>query len=93
MRLHDIVWSGLSAALGAHDLDSLVVVDIGSDPKSSETQSLMDQLTAATDRAARNFGPEAAVDAAPRALETLAAAVDNVAVALESKPSINYPPP
>ena len=51
------------------------------------------RLAAATDRAARNFGPEAAVDAAPRALETLAAAVDNVAVALESKPSINYPPP
>src|SRR5215469_13393782 len=24
MRLHDIVWSGLSAALGSHDLDSLV---------------------------------------------------------------------
>src|ERR1019366_2313674 len=24
MRLHDIVWSGLSAALGAHDLDALV---------------------------------------------------------------------
>src|SRR5215470_12470598 len=24
MRLHDIVWSGLSAALGGHDLDSLV---------------------------------------------------------------------
>src|SRR5258708_19523599 len=24
MRLHDIVWSGLSAALGTHDLDSLI---------------------------------------------------------------------
>src|ERR1043165_1086363 len=24
MRLHDIVWSGLSAALGSYDLDSLV---------------------------------------------------------------------
>src|SRR5215510_4534485 len=24
MRLHDIVWSGLSASLGSHDLDSLV---------------------------------------------------------------------
>ncbi|HEY1339637.1 MAG TPA: SPFH domain-containing protein, partial [Bryobacteraceae bacterium] len=24
MRLHDIVWSGLSAALGTHDLESLV---------------------------------------------------------------------
>src|ERR1039457_5965474 len=24
MRLHDIVWSGLSAVLGSHDLDSLV---------------------------------------------------------------------
>ena len=27
MRLHDIVWSGLSAALGEHDLDSLVTPD------------------------------------------------------------------
>src|SRR5581483_8604949 len=26
MRLHDIVWSGLSAALGDHDLDSLIAV-------------------------------------------------------------------
>ena len=24
MRLHDIIWSGLSAALGTHDLDSIV---------------------------------------------------------------------
>ena len=27
MRLHDIIWSGLSAALGTHDLDSLVSTD------------------------------------------------------------------
>src|SRR5437870_7308275 len=26
MRLHDIIWSGLSAALGTHDLDSIVSV-------------------------------------------------------------------
>src|SRR5229473_7905591 len=29
MRLHDIVWSGLSAALGTHDLDSIVSVSPG----------------------------------------------------------------
>jgi modulator of FtsH protease HflC len=49
MRLHDIVWSGLSAALGAHDLDSLVTVSV---QDTEATKSLMDQLTATTDRAA-----------------------------------------
>src|SRR5437016_13493803 len=47
MRLHDIVWSGLSAALGAHDLDSLV--SIAAKP---QTADIMDQLTGLTDRAA-----------------------------------------
>src|ERR1051326_7171714 len=47
MRLHDIVWSGLSAALGSHDLDSLV-----SASGSARTQDLMDQLAGLTDRAA-----------------------------------------
>ena len=44
MRLHDIVWSGLSAALGNHDLDSIVA------PNADGTQSeaFLDQLTAAT---------------------------------------------
>ena len=47
MRLHDIVWSGLSAALGDHDLDSLV-----SAAAPVQTGDLMDQLSALTDRAA-----------------------------------------
>lgn len=47
MRLHDIVWSGLSAALGTHDLDSLVATSTG-----VETSDLLDRLSALTDRAA-----------------------------------------
>src|SRR6266446_2559999 len=47
MRLHDIVWSGLSAALGGHDLDSLVAA--GGKVESSD---LMDRLAGLTDRAA-----------------------------------------
>src|SRR6266568_9542623 len=39
MRLHDIVWSGLSAALGGHDLDSLV-----SAAAKVQTADLMDAL-------------------------------------------------
>jgi membrane protease subunit HflC len=48
MRLHDIVWSGLSAALGTHDLDSLIA------PAAETVQAgaLLDKLTAMTDRAA-----------------------------------------
>jgi len=48
MRLHDIVWSGLSAALGTHDLDSLVA------PAADhlDTADLLDRLTDLTDRAA-----------------------------------------
>jgi membrane protease subunit HflC len=48
MRLHDIVWSGLSAALGTHDLDSLV----GIDASKVETGALLDHLTSQTDQAA-----------------------------------------
>src|ERR1700681_835809 len=48
MRLHDIIWSGLSAALGVRDLDSLVAV--GADKV--ETGAILDQLTALTDRKA-----------------------------------------
>ena len=56
MRLHDIVWSGLSAALGNHDLDSLV-----SASGTAGTQELMDQLAGATDRAAlRAYGIDVA---------------------------------
>jgi membrane protease subunit HflC len=47
MRLHDIAWSGLSAALGGHDLDSLV-----STAAKPQTADIMDQLTGLTDRAA-----------------------------------------
>jgi membrane protease subunit HflC len=47
MRLHDIIWSGLSAALGAHDLDSLV----GPVAENTRASDMLDQLTAWTDRA------------------------------------------
>jgi len=47
MRLHDIVWSGLSATLGGHDLESLV-----SASAAVESSALMDRLAALTDRAA-----------------------------------------
>ena len=48
MRLHDIIWSGLSAALGTHDLDSIV----GTEPDKVQTSAMLDDLTALTDRAA-----------------------------------------
>jgi modulator of FtsH protease HflC len=48
MRLHDIIWSGLSAALGTHDLDSIV----GTEPDKVETSAMLDHLTALTDHAA-----------------------------------------
>jgi len=48
MRLHDIVWSGLSAALGAHDLESLVSVA----PTGVQSREWLDRLGDATDRAA-----------------------------------------
>ena len=47
MRLHDIVWSGLSAVLGGHDLESLV-----SPSGKVESSDLMDRLAGLTDRAA-----------------------------------------
>jgi len=48
MRLHDIIWSGLSAALGTHDLDSIV----GTEPEKVRTPVMLDKLTALTDRTA-----------------------------------------
>src|SRR5437660_5952023 len=48
MRLHDIIWSGLSAALGTHDLDSIVSVS----PDNIRTAHRLYDLTALTDRAA-----------------------------------------
>src|ERR1700720_162146 len=44
MRLHDIIWSGLSAALGTHDLDSLV----GTDPGKVQTSAMLDNLASDT---------------------------------------------
>jgi membrane protease subunit HflC len=48
MRLHDIIWSGLSAALGTHDLESI----ISTVAEKTEAQQMLDNLSAATDRAA-----------------------------------------
>jgi membrane protease subunit HflC len=48
MRLHDIIWSGLSAALGTHDLDSIVSIST----EKVRAAQMLDNLTALTDRAA-----------------------------------------
>lgn len=48
MRLHDIIWSGLSAALGTHELESIV----SASPEKVQTAQMLDNLTALTDRAA-----------------------------------------
>jgi membrane protease subunit HflC len=48
MRLHDIIWSGLSASLGIRDLDSLVSVSADK----VQATSMLDQVTANADRAA-----------------------------------------
>lgn len=48
MRLHDIIWSGLAAAFGTHDLDSIV----SADPAKVQTAAMLDDLTALTGRAA-----------------------------------------
>lgn len=48
MRLHDIIWSGLSAALGTHDLDS--IISAASDKV--QAAQMLDNLSAASDRAA-----------------------------------------
>jgi membrane protease subunit HflC len=63
MRLHDIVWSGLSAALGGHDLDTLV-----SSSGKVETGDMMDALTGLTDRAALSQYGIAVVDVRIRRL-------------------------
>jgi membrane protease subunit HflC len=46
-RLHDVIWSGLAAAIGSHDFDALV-----SAAAPPQTSALLDQLTALSDRAA-----------------------------------------
>ena len=48
MRLHDIIWSGLSAALGTHDLESIV----STSAEKVQAGQMLDNLTALTDRAA-----------------------------------------
>jgi membrane protease subunit HflC len=48
MRLHDIVWSGLSASLGTHDLDAIVSVDAAT----RRVTPMLESLVQATDRAA-----------------------------------------
>ena len=49
MRLHDIIWSGLSAVLGTHDLDSIVA------PSAASGQG--GELSRSTDRGHGQFGP------------------------------------
>jgi membrane protease subunit HflC len=48
MRLHDIIWSDLSAAFGNQDLESLV----SASPDKLQTTALLDNITANGDRAA-----------------------------------------
>lgn len=48
MRLHDIIWSGLSAALGTHDLDTIV----STDAQKIQAAQVLDNLAALSDRAA-----------------------------------------
>ncbi len=48
MRLHDIIWSGLSAAIGTQNLDSLVAPSA----EQLQTPSMLASLTDSADRAA-----------------------------------------
>ncbi len=48
MRLHDIVWSGLSAALGQQDLETLVSTNL----ETVNAGATLDRLSSQTDRAA-----------------------------------------
>ncbi|MFZ0595228.1 MAG: protease modulator HflC [Bryobacteraceae bacterium] len=53
MRLHDIIWSGLSARLGRVDMDSLV----SATPERVQASSIFDQLTYDADRSAlKHYG-------------------------------------
>jgi modulator of FtsH protease HflC len=55
MRLHDIVWSGLSAALGTEDFEAIVSTNV----EAVRAKDMLDRLSAATDRAAlRQYGIE-----------------------------------
>lgn len=48
MRLHDIIWSGLSAAIGNENIDALIAPS----PDNVQANSMLDGLTASSDRAA-----------------------------------------
>jgi membrane protease subunit HflC len=48
MRLHDIIWSGLAAALGTHDLDAL----LSTSPDAVKSKAIFDQLSTETDQRA-----------------------------------------
>ena len=48
MRLHDIVWSGLAAALGNHDLESLIAPN----PRQVNAAAMLETLADSTGRAA-----------------------------------------
>jgi len=48
MRLHDIIWSSLSASLGNHDLDSLIAPA----PEAVQAEDMLDGVTEMTDRTA-----------------------------------------
>ena len=50
MRLHDIVWSGLSAALGTQDLESIISTNV----EAVRAKDMLDRLSGVTDRAALN---------------------------------------
>ena len=48
MRLHDIIWSGISAALGTHDLEAIVSTNL----ETVKAQQMLDQLTGRSETAA-----------------------------------------
>ena len=48
MRLHDIVWSGLSAALGTHDLESIISTAL----ETVNAREMLDNLTSRSERSA-----------------------------------------
>lgn len=50
MRLHDIVWAGLAASMGRHDLDAI----ISSNPEQVRAESMLDTLSEQTGAQALN---------------------------------------
>jgi hypothetical protein len=78
MRLHDIVWSGLSAALGTHDVDSLV----GTDAAALETTSPLDSLAGMMGKAALEQYGIQVVDVRIKRLNLIQTRLSNRAVAV-----------